>query len=852
MFRPSPLPTPPLAFCLAPLTALMIAAVAMAPPAMAADAAASAAEPAAASAAEPAAAAEAAPADAAVAAPAKSYRIAAGALSPALSHFAGQSGVTLSSDPALTAGLSTRGLQGSHGVADGFARLLEGSGLEVVPQGPGVYVLRRAGVPARGAAVMQQVTVFGQGLGASTEGTGSYTSGAMRTATRMDMSVRDTPQSVSVITRARMDDLGVNRLDEALAQTTGIMVGQQDSERTVYYARGFGINNIQVDGMPQGGNAPLSDTILYDRVEVVRGASGLMGGTGDPSAAINMVRKRPARTFQGNAGVVLGRWDSRRVEADVSVPLAAEGGVRGRAAVAHQERDSYMDMYHERKTVGMVIVEADLGQRTLLTGGVDFQHNDPTGATWGAVPYWNSEGGLANLPRNFSLTAPWSTWANEQETAFASVDQRFDNNWKLHLGVARTTSRNNTAVVNGGSGYPNQATGAGMSLWTGVWGEGKYVDNNFDLYATGPFSLLGRRHTLIAGWNGGNQTYTAINGEADIRYPAKIADYRAWTGNIPRPAFTPDGTRSEGVTRLAGAYLAGRFNLADQLTAIVGARVSSYRTETRDFDARGVHTGTSGFAETSDERTPYVGVVYDLGENLSAYASYTTLFNPQTSKDRNNQFLPPETGTNAELGIKGEYFNGRLNASAAAFQTKKKNLAELDKTVAPGFLLPDGGSAYVANGEGITARGLEFDLSGRVAQGWNVSAGYTWLDASEADGSRAVTTQPRHLLRLSGAFDFGGSLQGLKVGAGVTAQSATYGESWYGRPKVPKTEQARIEQGAYALVSAMASYRVNRHASVQLNIGNLLDKHYYRNVGFYDSVYWGEPRNVSLALRSNF
>ncbi|KQV90055.1 hypothetical protein ASD15_25620 [Massilia sp. Root351] len=785
---------------------------------------------------------------------AKDYQIAGGALSPALSRFAGQSGVTLSSNPALTDGLSTRGLQGNYGVAEGFAQLLEGSGLEAAQQGGGVYVLRKtaAAATAQNAAVMQQVTVLGQALGASTEGTGSYTSGAMRTATRMEMSVRDTPQSVSVITRARMDDLGISRLDEALAQTTGIMVGQQDSERTRYYARGFGINNIQVDGMPQGGNAPLSDTILYDRVEVVRGASGLMGGTGDPSAAINMVRKRPTRTLQGNAGVVLGRWDSKRVEADLSIPLAADGSVRGRAAVAHQERDSYMDMYQERKTVGMAIVEADLAERTLLTVGADFQHNAPKGSTWGAVPYWNSEGGLANLPRNFSLSAPWSTWANEQETVFASVDQRFANNWKLHAGYARTTSRNNTAVVNGGSGYPNAATGAGMTLWTGVWGEGEYVDDNFDVYATGPFSLLGRRHTLIAGWNGGNQTYTTQGGEADVKYPAKIPDYRIWTGNIPRPVFIPDGTRSEGVTRLTGAYLAGRFSLADSLTAIVGARISSYRTETRNFDSSGKHTGTTDSVAMPDERTPYVGLVLDLGDNLSAYASYTTLFNPQTSRDKNNNFLPPETGTNAELGIKGEYLNGRLNASAAAFQTKKKNLAELDKSVAPGFTLPDGGMAYVANGEGITARGLEFDLSGQVAAGWNLSAGYTWLDASEANGKRAVPTQPRHLLRLSGAYDFGGAWQGLKLGAGITAQSATYGESWYGRPKAPKTEEARLEQGAYALVSAMASYRINRQASVQLNISNLLDKHYYRNVGFYDSVFWGEPRNVSLSLNYRF
>ena len=797
----------------------------------------------------------------------KSYHIAAGPLSPALSLFAGSAGVTFASDPALTAGLSTRGLQGQFGVAEGFARLLEGSGLEAVPRGDAadVYVLRRAAaVPAavkqaaaaNGAAAeatMGQITVTGQGLGSGTEGSGSYTSGAMKTALRMDLSIRDTPQSVSVITRARMDDMGLRRLDDALAQTTGVMVGQMDSERTKFYARGFDINNVQVDGMPQGANAPLSDTVLYDRIEVVRGATGLMGGTGDPSAAINMVRKRPGRTLQGSAGLVLSRWNDRRAELDLSVPLNADASVRGRTALAYSDRDSFIDMYHERKTVGMVIVEADLGARTLLTAGVDFQNNTPNGSTWGAVPYWNADGSLANLPRNFSLTAPWSSWANRQHTLFGSVEQRLDNGWKLHLGYARNDSRNNTTVVNGGAGYPDPATGKGMRLWSGVWGEGKSVSDNADLYATGPFSLLGRRHTLIAGWNGSRQVSNSYGGEALHSYPDEIADYRNWSGNIPRPTFTPDGSRDETTTRLGGGYLAGRFNLAEPLTLILGARLSNYRTETEAYNSAGVRTGSSGFAESKNETTPYVGMVYDLSEKLSAYASYTTLFNPQTARDKDNRFLKPESGTNAELGIKGEFYDGKLNASAALFRTLKKNLAELDKSVPRGFLLPDGSQPYVANGAGITVRGVEFDLSGQLTADWNVNAGLTLLDAAEADGRRAVTTQPRQLLRLSTSYSLGRVLPGLKVGGGISAQSAIYGESWYGRPTAPKdAPTARLNQAGYALVNLMASYDIHPRLNVQLNAANLFDKKYYRNVGFYDSVLWGEPRNVSLSLRSKF
>ena len=501
----------------------------------------------------------------------------------------------------------------------------------------------------------------------------------------------------------------------------------------------------------------------------------------------------------------------------------------------------------------MVILEADLTPSTLFTTGIDFQHNKPLGATWGAVPYWNSDGSVARLPRHFSLSTPWSTWANEQETAHASLQHRFDNGWKLHLGVARTTSRNNTTVASGGGGYPDPQTGEGMYLWTGAWSESKYVDDNVDLYATGPFKLLGRTHTLIAGFNGGNQTYNSPGGDAVVPYPAEIPDYRTWTGAIPRPAFIPDGSHSESTTRLAGGYVAARFSLTDPLTAIVGARLSNYRTTTREYDTGGAYAGTSGFSETKNEVTPYLGLVYDINGTYSAYASFTTLFEPQSVKDRNENFLKPEEGTNAELGLKGEFMGGLLNASAAVFQTKKKNLAELDTSVPAGFRLSDGGEGYVARGDGVTARGIEFDVSGQVTSAWNVNAGYTFLNAKTADGDRAVPNQPRHLLRVSTAYRFSGALRGLKVGGGISAQSGIYGVSWYGRPPAFDTDaKTRIPQKAYALASLMASYDINPNLSAQLNVNNLFDKKYYRNVGFYDSVFWGEPRSVQVSLRAKF
>lgn len=312
------------------------------------------------------------------------------------------------------------------------------------------------------ANTLPEVQVIGSRK-ATTEKTKSYNADTVRSATRMDLSPRETPQSVSVITRERLDDQASTTLDGALSLTTGIMVGQYDSQRTNFFSRGFTINNYQIDGLPRGPNAPLQDTVLWDRIEVVRGATGLMGSTGDPSASINMVRNRPTKKFQGSASLTLGSWNYRRAETDLSTPITADGRIRGRAVVAYEDRDSYLDRYHEQKTVGMVIIEADLTRDTLLTVGADYQRNKPQAATWGALPYWTSTGELANFGRNTNFAPTWSSWENEQKTYFSSVEHRFGRGWRLHAGYGRTIS-NSLIKVGYASGYPNVSNGSGMKV----------------------------------------------------------------------------------------------------------------------------------------------------------------------------------------------------------------------------------------------------------------------------------------------------------------------------------------------------------------------------------------------------
>ncbi len=180
-----------------------------------------------------------------------------------------------------------------------------------------------------------------------------YTPPSSATGTGLVLSPLQTPQSVSTISREQMDDFGLDNANAVLALATGVNVEKIETDRTYYTARGFDIINFQVDGLglpfTNGGAEGDLDTAMYERVEVLRGANGLLSSTGNPSATINFVRKRPTQDLQGSVGVTAGSWDMRRVDADLSGKLNHSGSVRGRIVAAGQDGDSYLDRYSLKK-----------------------------------------------------------------------------------------------------------------------------------------------------------------------------------------------------------------------------------------------------------------------------------------------------------------------------------------------------------------------------------------------------------------------------------------------------------------------------------------------------------------------
>ncbi|KPN90777.1 TonB-dependent siderophore receptor [Pseudomonas nunensis] len=709
--------------------------------------------------------------------------------------------------------------------------------------------------PATSALELASTSVTAEGLGSTTENTESYTTGAMSTATRLNLSIKETPQSVSVVTRQQMDDFKLGTLSEAMSQTTGVVVQHNDSDRVSYSSRGYEINNFQIDGMLNtfGRMKSDSDTIIYDRIEVVRGATGLTTGAGDPSATINMVRKRPTAQWQAQTGVSGGSYDDYYSYVDVGGPLAFDGRLRGRSVLAYRDSQSFRDHYQMQREVGYGVLEADLTDDTLLAVGYDYQDKQVQGTSWGTVPYWNSSGGKANLGRSTHMATSWSSWPLKDKTAFANLDQQLGGGWHLKAAYTHRDSDTDGKVYYGGGGFPNDDR-SGMSAYSSHMLGTQKMDT-YDINVAGPYALFGREHELMFGYGEAERSSESphtVGGAVPAGY-GNIPDWKYMGGIAKFPDTVTGLTGASDSTRQKAGYLATRLSLTDRVHAVLGSRYGSWKTSNKNYsyDKNLQLTGVEITAQQqSDIWTPYAGLLYDLTPEYTVYVSYTDIFKPQDNRDANRKYLEPVVGSNYELGLKGSLLDERLNVATVLFWSKQDNVAELDDSVPQDPLT--GEQFYKSGGKGQKVQGFEVEVSGEVMTDWNMTAGYTYTHAANGDKQRANTNEPLNMLRLSTAYRLPGDWHALTVGGAVNWQSDIWGNSNrpIGRDDQGDliTENAKIRQGAYTVVKLMSRYAFDKHLSASLNVDNLFDKKYYDNVGFYNGVFWGDPRTVTLSL----
>lgn len=669
-------------------------------------------------------------------------------------------------------------------------------------------------------------------LGSTTEGSQSYTTGAMSTATKLPLTMRETPQSVTVITRQRMDDQAMTSINDVAKYTPGLFLNQANGPgRQTYTARGFDVDNIMYDGIPSAytgwvvGAQP--NLAMFDRVEVVRGSTGLVTGAGTPSAAINLVRKRPLAEQKVTLTGAAGSWDNYRGELDASSPLNDSGTLRGRVVTSYRDANGFRDGQEEDHGLFYAITEADLSEDTTLTLGFSHQ-KDKTNFFWGATPS-DLGGHHLDVSRSYNPGTDWENKDQEINTLFAEVRHRLANDWKLQVN-ANYSEQN--ALFRGS--YQSRWNAA-KTLTRTVY-QSSHDENQLglDAFASGPFEALGRTHELVVG-------------ASKRLYDMNEDNYSPYDTNYPLNGGKPNFVHTSNNRYLInqeGVYTTTRLSLADPLKLILGGRLDWYDYDQRDNDA--------GDYKVTRKVTRYGGLIYDLDDHHSVYVSYTDIFTPQDGRDGSGKPVTPIVGKNYEVGIKGEYFDGALNASLAVFRIDQENRqVEVKLPNCPQL------SCYQASGE-VRSQGIDFELQGALTEQWQIGGGYTYArvhTVKDQNNPQNInkplnTDTPEHQFKLYTTYRFQGPLEKLRVGGGVTWQSRMYNDI-----ALADGSNYRLIQGGYAVTDLMAGYQLSPHLDLQLNANNVFDKHYYSSISDsvdYGGDTFGDPRNFMLTAKYSF
>lgn len=680
------------------------------------------------------------------------------------------------------------------------------------------------------------------------EVTGSRSQGYLvdqnSSATKLDLSLQDTPQAISILSVEQLQDFRLSTINLALDQVAGVNVERIETDRTYYNARGFDITNFQVDGLglpfTGGGIEGDLDTALFDRIEVIRGANGLMSGVGNPSATVNMVRKRPGNDFAASVTASYGSWANTRVEGDVQGALTE--GLNARAVLVNEDKNSYLDRYNHEKTVGYVVVSAELGEQTQVTFGHSAQDSQGNGGMWGALTLHAGDGSRIAYDRSASTSADWSYWQVKDNRSFVEVAHQFNHDWRLVSAyqLMHVTEDSNLFYV-----YVSAPNGIDPMTGLGTTGYGSFYGKDEttqmgDLYLQGKFSLVGRQHEVVTGLNIADRDfsdlslydYTTGNG-----FPAMPA-LTAWDGNTPRPTFKDNQNGSVVDADQSAFYGVVRWDLADSLKLITGARW---------IDAQ-VHGSAYGVDQTTEDQgvVPYVGAVWQPVPNVSLYASHTAIFQPQKERDEHRELLPAVDGKAMELGLKASLFDDKALLSVAAFDIEQQHLAVFDKTITD----PVHGlyQAY-RSADGINSKGLELELTGSLTEQLQLSGSFTSIKIEGDDLVKGYT--PERVAKIAAVYQLT-QLPGARVGVNYRWQSAISRLQGQVATVYQNAGQDIVTtQSSYGLLGLMASYDITAQWQVQLNANNVTDETYLNSL-YWAQAYYGAPTNYSLSVSYQF
>lgn len=661
----------------------------------------------------------------------------------------------------------------------------------------------------------------------ATEKNGDYSSFAATVGTKIPASLREIPQSVSIITNQQVKDRNVDTFDQLARKTPGLRVLSNDDGRSSVYARGYEYSEYNIDGLPaqmQSINGTLPNLFAFDRVEVMRGPSGLFDSSGEMGGIVNLVRKRPTKAFQGHMAAGFGTHKQYKAEADVSGSLNSDGSVRGRVmaqTVGASPRPAEKNNRHE---TFYAAADWDINPDTVLGAGYLYQQRRL--APYNGLPA-DADGKLPSLPQHAFVGADWNKFKMHSHDVFADLKHYFGNGGYGKVGMRYSDRKADSNYTFAGSKLNNAGQADVAGLGTDIKQKAFAVDASYSR----PFALGNTANEFVIGADynhfrstneQGRSTVAsniALDGFHSVSYVDLIQNARAGAHGYKHTLDT------ENLDKF-GVYGKSVFHPADGLSLISGGRLGHYKIESGD--------GKTLHKASRTKFTGYAGAVYDLNDNNSLYASFSQLYTPQTSLGTDGKLLKPRQGNQFEVGYKGSHMDDRLNTRISLYRLKDKNAA------AP--LNPNNKKTrYAALGKRVM-EGVETEISGAITPKWQIHAGYSYLHsqiktASNSRDDGIFLLMPKHSANLWTTYQV---TPELTIGGGVNAMSGI-------------TSSAGMHAGGYATFDAMAAYRFTPKLKLQINADNIFNRHYYARVGGTNTFNIpGSERSLTANLRYSF
>lgn len=771
---------------------------------------------------KPGAAQSAAPATAA-----RTYNIPAGYLHDALIQFSQQAGIKLAIDPALLQGKITYGLEGDFDIKTGLDQLLTGSGLQVTQREDGLAIVA---IPS--ASPEPAVTTLPT-IQVTAENTNRYAAASTSTATKTNTLLRDVPQSITVITNELIKDQSVRSIGDAVRYVPGVGISQGEGNRDALVFRG---NRSTGDFFTDG----IRDDVEYyrdlynmERIEVLKGANGMIFGRGGSGGVVNRVSKQahwnPVQefTFQG------GSFNQKRMTADVGYVINDIAAVRLNALF--EDSDSFRDDVNLMRLGISPTVTIKPTQRTKIVASME-RFNDHRTADRGITSF---RGQPVDVSRSQFFGDPRRSHANVDVLAFNSLIEH-----KFESGI---TLQNRTNYATYDKLYQNVFANGGLNGVTGLVSLGAYNntttrENVFNqtnlLYTlnTGPVA-----HTLMAGIEVGRQ-------ETHNRRETGLFNNNLATTNWLVPFSNPIThvpitfrTRDSGgdidalnrsVVNVTSLYIQDQIEIIPQLQAIAGVRYDLFEV---DFQQK---NGARDHLKTRDDLiAPRFGLIYKPITPVSIYASYSQAYVPRagdqlTALNVTVETLRPEKFTTLETGIKWD-IRPDLAFTAAVYQLDRTNV--INSIV--------GGQTFLTKGQ--RTEGVEVSLAGKITANWNVMGGYAYQTGEitsdilgVAKKGASVAELPRHTFSMWSRYDFTPS---IGAALGVIHRGSMYSSL---TNQVVLPDFTRVDAALFAQFS--------KRFRGQLNIENVFNTKYFASAQNDFNITPGSPIAVRASLIAGF